>query len=78
MALFTKAFWVQTLELVVVAFASTFGASLVLTNGTPTSHSFIAAAVAGGIAAIYAFTKQVGSVQTVNAIQSGKPNTVTK
>ena len=76
--MFTKAFWIATLEIVVVAFASTFGASLTLTNGTPTAHGFIAAAVAGGIAAIYAFSKQVGSVQTAAALKAGKASTVAK
>ena len=76
--MFTRAFWIATLEVVVVTFASTFGASLTLTNGVPTAHSFIAAAVAGGISAIYVFVKQIGSVQTVNALKAGKPTTVTK
>lgn len=76
--MFTKAFWLLTLELVLVAFASTFGASLALTNGTPDAHSFVAAAIAGGIAAIYAFVKQLGGVQTANALKAGKPTTVSK
>lgn len=74
--MFTKAFWIATLEVVVVTFASTFGASLTLTNGVPTAHSFIAAAVAASISAVYAFAKQVGAVQTTNAVAAGKPTTV--
>ncbi len=59
MLIFTKSFWVTTLEVVVVAFASTFAGSLVITT-TPSVHGLLAAAVAGGVAGLYAFTKQFG------------------
>lgn len=67
MPLFSKAFWLTTLELVVVAFASTFAASLSVVN-PPTSQSFVTAAIAGGVAAIYALVRQIGSVKTFNAL----------
>lgn len=75
--MFTKAFWVATLEATVVAFATAFAGSLVVTT-TPSVKGLLAALVAGGVGAIYAFVKQVGSVQTVNALKAGKPTTVAK
>jgi hypothetical protein len=66
-SLFSKAFWAQTLELVVAAFASTFGASLYLTT-TPTLNGLASAAIAGGIAALYSLSKQLGAVQAVNSL----------
>lgn len=68
MPLFSKAFWLTTLELVVVAFAAAFAASLKFTNGTPTWSNVVSAAIAGGVAAIYALARQIGSVKTFNAL----------
>ncbi len=67
MSVFTKAFWVSTIELVLVAFAGTFASSLTFTNGTPNWHGFVAAAIAGGIAAIYALVAQLKGVQALKA-----------
>ncbi len=78
MAVFSKTFWVQTAELVLVAFASTFASSLTLTSGTPTWHGVAAAGLAAGIAALYAFVTQLKSVQAVNSVAAGKPSAVAK
>ncbi len=67
MSVFSKAFWVSTVELVLVAFASTFASSLTLTSGTPTWHGVAAAGIAAGVAALYAFVTQLKGVQALKA-----------
>lgn len=70
--LFTKAYWIATLELTVVAFVTAFGGSLALAN-PPAAKSFVAAGVAGGMGALYAFIKQLSSVQTLNRVPPTAP-----
>ena len=73
-----RAFWVATLELVLVTFASTFTGSLTFTNGTPTWHGVVAAATAAGVASLYALVTQFKSVQAVKAVTVGKASTTVK
>lgn len=70
MNLFSKAFWARAVELTLVAFAGTFAGSLKFTNGAPTWSGVISAAIAGGIAALYALVTQLKTVQTVNSIMA--------
>jgi len=65
--LFTLAFWKNALEAVLVAFTSTFAASLAITT-TPNLHGLEAAAIAGGMGALYALVKQLGAVQSAKSI----------
>jgi hypothetical protein len=67
MRLFTKAFWLRATETAVVTGAAAFAGSGVFSAGQPTLHGLVAALVAAGVAALYAFVKQVGSVQTARA-----------
>ena len=65
--MFTKQFWTNTAELVLVAFVGTFAASLSLTSGSPTWKGVAAAGISGGIAALYALVTQLKSVQALKA-----------
>jgi hypothetical protein len=62
--LFTLQFWVAALESAVVVFASAFTGVLAATTSAPSLHALYAAAVAGGLAVLYQFNKQLGAVQT--------------
>jgi hypothetical protein len=67
--LWTKAFVLAALEAAVVTGLSTFGSSLIFTDGQPTVKGVIAAATASGIAALIQFTKSLGATQTVSALK---------
>lgn len=67
MKIFTKQFWANAAEKAVVAGAGAFTGSLVLTT-TPTWKGLVAAGTAAGMAALYAFVRQLQAVQTTNAI----------
>ena len=75
MSLFTKSFWLKAIENAIVTGAAAFAASGVFTGGIPSTHSWIVAGVAAGIAALYSLVKQIGGVQSVNAAESTKPAT---
>ena len=60
--IFTLAFWKNAFEHAVVAGSAAFAGSLTITT-TPSLKSLEAAAVAGGIGALYAFVQQIGAVQ---------------
>lgn len=70
--MFSKKFWITTLEVTVAAGGSAFAGTLVLTT-TPSWKGVLASAVAAGVAAIYAFAKQLGSVQALNALKQSNP-----
>lgn len=61
--LWTRVFVVSALEKAIVAGLSAFAGSLDFTSGQPSVHGVIAGAVAAGLTALYAFTKQLGGVQ---------------
>ena len=65
--MFTIAFWRNALEATVVAFVTTFAGSLAITT-TPNLHGLEAAAIAGGMGALYALVKQLGAVQSAKSI----------
>lgn len=67
MKIFTRAFWASAAEKAIVTGASTFAGSLVLTT-TPSWKGLVAAGTAAGMAALYAFVRQLSAVQTTNAI----------
>jgi hypothetical protein len=64
--LFTKAFWAVALEAALVAGVAAFAGSQVFVTGF-TAKNFTAAGVASASAALTAFLKQLGTVQTANA-----------
>lgn len=63
----SKSFILASLESAVTTGLSTFAAALVVTNGAVTAKGAIAAAVAGGIAVVYTFAKNLGGVQALKA-----------
>ena len=65
--MFTLAFWKNALEAVLVAFVTTFAGSLAITT-TPDLKGLEAAALAGGMGALYALVKQLGAVQSAKSI----------
>lgn len=58
----SKAFFLSALENAATTGIATFAASNVFTAG-PSAKGFIAAGIAAGMGALYAFVKQVGGVQ---------------
>ncbi len=64
--MFTKAFWSTALEAVLATFGITFAASLKFTT-SPSLGGLETAAIAGGMAALYVFIKQVGGTQALTA-----------
>ena len=64
--MFTLAFWKTTLEAVLATFGITFAATLKFTT-SPTVNGLETAAIAGGMAALYVFIKQLGGTQALTA-----------
>jgi hypothetical protein len=64
--MFTKAFWSTALEVVLTAFVTSFAASQVFVTGFNARNFEVAATTAVG-AAVAAFLKQLGAVQTLRA-----------
>jgi len=62
------------LESTLLAFLTAFTGAFAI-QGTPTLKGLYAAAIAGGMGALYAFTKQLGGTQAVKAVLkvSAKP-----
>jgi hypothetical protein len=65
--IFTFEFWATALEHALVAGAATFYATQVYTT-SPTWHTLAMAGIAAGVAALYAFVKQIGGVEVVNGV----------
>jgi len=68
--MFTKSFLLTALENSVTTGLATFAASGVFTS-TPSVKGLIAGAVAAGMAALYSFVKNLGSVQATKALAAG-------
>lgn len=68
----TKAFWIKAAEASLLSAASAFTGSLTLTT-VPTWKDVLAAAVAGGLAALYTLVKQFGVTQTLNQLKQSNP-----
>lgn len=66
MPLLTWAFWLSALEHAVVAGAAAFAGTQVFTQGNITANTWKASAIIAGVAALYAFVRQVGAVQFAN------------
>ena len=60
--MFTKAFWLTTAEAVVTTFVTAFAGTFIA-QGKYTTTALIAAASAGGLAALAVLVKQLGAVQ---------------
>ena len=67
MQLFTRAFWATTLEVVLIAFLASFAGSQVFVAGF-SAKNFLAATATAATAALAAFLKQLGGVQTAKAL----------
>jgi len=65
--MFTLAFWKNALETALTAGVTAFAGSLAVI-GTPSVRGLEAAAVAGGLGALYALTKQLGAVQSAKGV----------
>jgi hypothetical protein len=65
--MFTLSFWKNALEATLVAGLAAFAASLSITT-TPSLKDLEAAAIAGGMGALYAFIKQLGGVQAMASV----------
>ena len=68
MQLFTLAFWANALEHALVAGASALAGTQIFTGGTITAQTWEAAGITAGMAALYAFIKQLGGVQLANGV----------
>ena len=73
--MFTLSFWKTALESTVLAFLTAFSGAFAI-QGATTLKGVEAAAIAGGMGALYAFTKQLGGVQAVSAILKVAPKAV--
>ena len=73
--MFTVSFWKTALESTLLAFLTAFSGMFAI-QGTPTLKGLAAAGIAGGLAALYAFTKQLGGVQAVSSILKVSPKAV--
>ena len=67
MSIFNAQFWKNALESTLVAFLSTFTAAFGVQGGY-TLKGLTAAAIAGGMGALYAFVKQLGAVQLAQSV----------
>ena len=67
MTIFNLSFWKTALETTLIAFLSTFTAAFGVSGGY-TIKGLEAAAIAGGMGALYAFVKQLGAVQSAKAV----------
>ena len=67
MTIFSSKFWLNALESTLVAGLTAFSGALAVSGGYTTT-GLKAAGVAGAMGALYAFVKQLGAVQSANAI----------
>ena len=67
MTIFDVQFWRNALEATLVAGLTAFSGSFAVTGGY-TLTGLKAAGIAGGMGALYAFVKQLGAVQAIQAI----------
>ena len=63
--MFTLGFWKTTAEAVVTTFTTAFAGTF-LAQGKYTTTALVAAASAGGLAALAVFVKQLGAVQAAS------------
>jgi hypothetical protein len=73
MKLFSKSFWLSAFENALVTAAAAFTGSGLFTT-PPHGRNFAAAGIAAGMAALYTFVKQLGGVQSAQALAKSAKN----
>lgn len=67
MTIFNLQFWKNALETTLITFLTTFAGAFGVSGGY-TVDGLKAAAIAGGMGALYAFVKQLGAVQSAQSV----------